>query len=192
METPGTSSSPRARRRELGDPESQEPDAPAPPQRSGPFTLGPRQRTVLISWTSFTVTFALVRALTYAIKNDLLPLRNLHVGGVHLHHYLWGIQLLAASGGVAIYGTDRLRAHPAVVAAYAAGFALVIDEFALLVNLKDVYWTKKGRSSILLGLGLIGVEGGLLACIPAWRLRRATRQARDGAGRFGSTPRGTV
>lgn len=142
-------------------------------------SLGARQRTVLISWTAFTVTFGLVRALTYAIKHDLIPLRDFHAGGVHLHHYLWGIQLLAASGGVAIYGSEQLRAHPAVVAGYAAGFALVIDEFALLVHLKDVYWTKKGRSSVLLGLGMIGVEGALLACIPAWRLRQAA-QARVG------------
>ncbi|MGH9129019.1 MAG: hypothetical protein ACRDY2_08650 [Acidimicrobiales bacterium] len=106
------------------------------------------------------------------------PLRNISAGGIHLHHYLWGIQLLAASGGVAIYGSERFRNHPAVVAGYAAGTALVIDEFALLVHLKDVYWTNKGRSSVLLGLVMISVEGALLASIPAWRLHRAACQAR--------------
>ncbi|MGH9073844.1 MAG: hypothetical protein ACRDZQ_06955 [Acidimicrobiales bacterium] len=133
---------------------------------------------MLISWTCFTATFAATRALTWAIKHNLTPFRNVRAGGIHLHHYLWGIQLLAASGGVAIYGSERFRNHPAVVAGYAAGTALVIDEFALLVHLKDVYWTNKGRSSVLLGLVMISVEGALLACIPAWRLHRAARQAR--------------
>lgn len=137
--------------------------------------LGPRQRTVVISWASFTFTFALTRALTYAIKHGVGPFGFVEAGGVHLHHYLWGIQLLAASGGVAIYGNGRLRSHPVVVTAYAAGFALVVDEFALLVHLKDVYWTNKGRSSVLLGVAMIGLEGAALAGMMAWQLRQAAK-----------------
>lgn len=141
------------------------------------MSLGPRQRGVLINWASFTVTFALLRAVTYAIKHDVMPFGDVHARGIHLHHYLWGIPLLYASGGMAIFGSDRVRLHPAVLAARGAGFALVVDEFALLVHLNDVYWTKKGRLSILLGIGMIGVEGGALACIPAWRAWQASRRA---------------
>lgn len=137
--------------------------------------LGPQQRTVLISWTAFTATFLATRGLTYAIRTGHSPIGNLHAGGVHLHHYLWGIQLLAASGGVAIYGNGRYRNHPAVVVAYATGWALVVDEFAMLVHLKDVYWSRLGRSSVLIGTALIALEGAGLACIPAWRGRRLSQ-----------------
>jgi hypothetical protein len=52
--------------------------------------LGPRERAVLWSWTGFTTTFGAVRAITYTIRRGGGPFRNVSVGGVHLHHYLWG------------------------------------------------------------------------------------------------------
>jgi hypothetical protein len=138
--------------------------------------LGPRQRSALISWAAFTATFGGVRAVAYAIKHNGGPVGNVHLGGVHLHHYLSGITLLAASGGMAIHGGDRFRDNPVVAAGYGAGAALVIDEFALLVHLKDVYWKKSGRFSVLLGAGLIAAVGASFAFIPAWH-RNAHRGA---------------
>lgn len=135
----------------------------------GVWALGPRQRSAVISWAAFALTFAGTRAVTYAIKNDVVGTRNLKSHGVHLHHYLWGIKLLAASGGVAIHGGDRVRANPLVAVGYGAGAALVVDEFALLVHLKDVYWKKRGRVSVLLGTGLIGAVGASFLAIPTWR-----------------------
>jgi hypothetical protein len=146
-------------------------DAPAPPTTKTAFSLGPRQRTALISWAGFTLTFAGARALTHAIKRDIGPFSNVEAGGVHLHHYLWGIKLLAASGGLAIHGSDRLRTNSVVAASYGVGAALVVDEFALLVHLKDVYWTERGRMSVLIGGGLIGAVGASFAFIPAWHRR---------------------
>ncbi|MDQ1391960.1 MAG: hypothetical protein QOF30_937 [Acidimicrobiaceae bacterium] len=134
--------------------------------------IGPRQRTALISWAAFAVTFGGTRALTYAIKEEAGPFRDLNWGGVHLHHYLWGIKLLAASGGVAIHGADRFRANPLVAVGYGAGAALVIDESALLVHFKDVYWSERGRVSMLIGAGLIGAVGASFAFIPAWQRYR--------------------
>jgi hypothetical protein len=134
-------------------------------------SLGPRQRSALISWVGFTVTFAAVRGLTHAIKNGVSSTGDLTIFGVHVHHYLWGIKLLAASGGIAVHGNDRIRSHPLVAAAYGAGSALVIDEFSLLVHFKDVYWTERGRSSVLLATGLIGGTGASFAFIPMWQRR---------------------
>ena len=149
--------------------------------------LGPRQRTAIISWAAFAATFAGVRAVTLAIKNDIGPCRDAASRGVHLHHYLWGIKLLAASGGLAIHGPDRFRTSAAVAAGYGAGAALVIDEFALLVHLEDVYWTKRGRVSIMLASGLIGAVGTSFTLIPAWHRHRTSReQDRGPHGGFGS------
>src|SRR5579862_5629286 len=115
--------------------------------------LDPCQRSTLASWLAFTGTFGAVRGVTYSIRAGRGPFRNLSVGGEHLHHYLWGIGLLAGVGAVAVRGSERQRAHPAVSVSYGAGLALIIDEFALLLDLKDVYWAREGRISVDLGVG---------------------------------------
>jgi hypothetical protein len=57
--------------------------------------LSPGQRSALLSWLAFTVTFAGLRALTYSIRAGKGPFRNISIGGEHLHHYMWGIGLLS-------------------------------------------------------------------------------------------------
>ena len=121
--------------------------------------LDPGQQSGLISWLSFTGTFAGVRrGITHAIKAGKGPFKNLSVGGEHLHHYMWGIGLLAGVGAVAVKGDERLRRHPATAVAYGVGLALIMDEFALLLDLKDVYWAKQGRISV--DLAVTGKLGG--------------------------------
>ncbi|MDT7618333.1 MAG: hypothetical protein QOF00_5780 [Pseudonocardiales bacterium] len=141
--------------------------------------LGPSEKAALSSWLGFTVTFAAVRSITYAIRDGRGPFRNLSVGGAHLHHYMWGIGMLAGVGAVAVRGTDRARRHPLVGAAYGSGLALIVDEFALLLDLKDVYWTKQGRISVDLGVGVVALGGTAFAALPI--LRRLVRNRRPDA-----------
>lgn len=124
------------------------------------------ERAVLMSWLGFTGTFGLLRGVTYSIRRGTGPFRNLSVGGVHLHHYLWGIALLAGVGAVAVHGEDRQRKHPVVASGYGTALALIVDEFALLLDLKDVYWAKEGRISVDLGVGLVATVGTALAAAP--------------------------
>lgn len=154
-------------------------EPPPPPMRK---RVGPRQRSALISWAAFTATFATVRAVTHAVKNPNVPARDVKAGGVHLHHYLWGIGLLGLSGGAAVHGSDSIRVNPAVAAGYGIGGALIIDELASLVHLDDVYWSKQGRWSVALGVGLIGVTGLSLAGIPV-----VLRHRRHPAGEHATT-----
>lgn len=135
--------------------------------------MGPEERAVLWSWTGFTATFTGVRALTHAIRRGRGPFRNLSVGGTHLHHYMWGIGMLAGVGAVAVRGEDATRRHPLVALAYGAGLALIVDEFALLLDLEDVYWAKQGRVSVDLGVGIVAAGGTLFSALPMLRrLRR--------------------
>lgn len=138
--------------------------------------LHPGQKTALISWLAFTGTFAVVRAITYSIKEGRGPLRNISAGGTHLHHYLWGILTVSAVGGVALRGEERARRHPVVGFAYGAGLALIVDEFALLLDLEDVYWAKQGRMSVDVAVGLISVTGSALAAAPVLRRLHRNRQ----------------
>src|SRR6185312_8970010 len=77
-------------------------------------------------------------------------------------HLVVGIVLALVSGmlDIALHPADDVRAFLAVV--FGAGAALILDEFALSVHLRDVYWTPAGRHSIevslmwvLLGLMLL-------------------------------------
>jgi hypothetical protein len=134
--------------------------------------LDQRQRAALASWIAFTGTFGAVRGITWSIRAGRGPFRNLSAGGEHLHHYLWGIGMLAGVGAVAVRGTDRQREHPAVAVSYGIGLALIVDEFALLLDLKDVYWAQQGRISVDLGVGGIAVTGSYFAALPLLRALR--------------------
>ena len=144
------------------------------------------QRAALLSWLAFTATFGAVRGITYSIKNGKGPFRNLSVGGEHLHHYMWGIGLVAGVGGVAVHGEDSRRRHPVVALAYGAGLALIVDEFALLLDLEDVYWAKQGRISVDLGIGGSSLAGTYFAALPLFRaLRRRDRKRPTEEGNAG-------
>lgn len=135
--------------------------------------MGPEERAVLWSWLGFTTTFVAVRAITYSIRAGRGPFHNLSVGGSHLHHYMWGIAMVSGVGAVAVRGDDRTRRHPAVAVTYGSGLALIVDEFALLLDLQDVYWAKQGRVSVDLGVGIVAAGGTTLSAAPI--LRRLAR-----------------
>jgi lysyl-tRNA synthetase class 2 len=71
-----------------------------------------------------------------------------HVGNVHVHHLVPGIVLSLIAGGLAL-GLEPPELWVALLAiVFGAGAALVLDEFAMLLHLDDVYWTTEGRVSI--------------------------------------------
>jgi hypothetical protein len=74
---------------------------------------------------------------------------NVRAGSVHVHHMVFGVVLMGA-GGVAGLAAPTYslawRAWPAAV--FGLGTALVLDEFALILHLRDVYWSNEGRLSI--------------------------------------------
>jgi len=156
--------------------------APAVPrpedvQRAFREELPPLRQAAVLSWLAFAITFGVVRAITYSIRDDRGPFHDVSAGGMHLHHYLWGIGLLTGVGGIAVRGEDETRRHPAVALSYGIGLALIVDEFALLLDLRDVYWARQGRVSVDLGIGLVGLGGSALTAGPM--LRRLARPLVD-------------
>jgi hypothetical protein len=128
----------------------------------------PLQRSLLATWLSFGATFGTVRFITHGIRGGWLPWGNISAGGKHLHHYNIGIATLAGVGLVAVRGDAKFTGHPGVGAAYGAGAALIADEFALLLDLQDVYWAKEGRVSVDLSLGILSGLGAYLTAMPFW------------------------
>jgi hypothetical protein len=110
-----------------------------------------REERRLLSAVSFFATFASVRAITHAIRAGVGPFRNITPGGRHIHHMTFGILGLLIVGYLwmlEIGTTDDRRASRLTSTSYGAGAALTLDEFALWLNLQDVYWAKQGRESI--------------------------------------------
>jgi hypothetical protein len=124
----------------------------------------------LLSTGSFFLTFGAVRAITHAIRAERGPFRNItSSGGRHIHHMTFGIAGLLTVGYLwmlEIGIKENRLSSAATAAAFGSGAALTLDEFALWLNLEDVYWTTKGRESIdavvlfgaLLGLSVLGKE----------------------------------
>ncbi|QMU74128.1 hypothetical protein GXP74_29775 [Streptacidiphilus sp. P02-A3a] len=124
--------------------------------------VSPTRRGLVLAWWAFTVTFGGLRLLTWLIHVDASGVGNVSAGGVHIHHYVWGILLLMIVGACGLVERSP-RWHVWMGLAYGVGMALVIDETANLIDLKDVYWDKAGWTSIAVALLIIAVAGSLLA-----------------------------
>jgi hypothetical protein len=112
-----------------------------------PVVTGRRE---LVAWLviGFLVTFLVTRFVTHAIHRGRGPFRDASIGGVHVHHEVYGIFLLLGTGTVEFaYRPDGAQAALLAVL-FGAGAALTLDEFALWLHLEDVYWSREGRSSV--------------------------------------------
>lgn len=145
----------------------------------------PLTESLLLSWVSFGATFGLCRLVTHGIKGEWswLPIRNVRSGTYHLHHYNWGIALLTAVAFRAVRGNPKPGHRPVAGIAFGAGAALVADEAALLLNLEDVYWADKGRTSINVVVGILSALGAYVVAEPFFT--DVAREIRRGIRRIG-------
>jgi hypothetical protein len=127
------------------------------------------QKRLFLAAVAFFLTFTVARSLAYANYHQIGPFHDIYIRGRHIHHLVWGILLLLAVGygwlmDIGTPGVSSVLAARLMALLYGAGAALTLDEFALWLNLRDVYWTRQGRASIdavvLFGmLLLIGILG---------------------------------
>jgi hypothetical protein len=150
----------------------------------------PRRRLFLAS-VSFFLTFAVVRGMVFCIRHEIPPFHYIIVSGRHVHHLVIGILILLAVGygWLCEFGTgsdsSSIFASRFMSILYGVGAALTLDEFALWLNLKDVYFVREGRSSI----DAVVLFGSLLA-IGGWGapLFSALVEARPQISSFRSGP----
>jgi len=117
---------------------------------------------------AFLLAFGFIRTSAHLIRAQAKwwPGNVETKGGTHVHHLVWGILLLLACGyiGIAVAPDSPWRELVAVL--FGVGMGLTLDEFALWLNLRDVYWAEKGRESIdavivtacLLTIALLGLQ----------------------------------
>lgn len=114
----------------------------------------PPRRRLFVASVSFFLTFAIVRGMVFCIRHQIPPFHYIIMNGRHVHHLVPGILLLLAVGygWLCEFGTgsdsSSLFASKLMSVLYGVGAALTLDEFALWLNLKDVYFVREGRSSI--------------------------------------------
>ena len=89
--------------------------------------------------------------------------RNVHIGSKHIHHVVIGVVLVMISGVtlVTLSVTGNEAEFTAVSILFGIGAALVLDEYALILHLSDVYWEEDGRTSVDAVFAAVAV-GGLL------------------------------
>jgi hypothetical protein len=121
----------------------------------------------------FLGSFATVRLSTWAIRDGRGPFRNVSVGGRHIHHFVPGILLAFSSGTVALL-TDDDSLEQWLAIPMGAGIGLTFDEAALLLDLRDVYWSREGLLSVQLSLGATAILS--IAILTMRILRRGERR----------------
>jgi hypothetical protein len=123
------------------------------------YAAAPRSETVLFNLLAgFLGAFGFVRLSTYGIRGGWWPLTNTSVGGRHIHHFVPGIVISFTSGTWGLL-TDDDALEDRLAIPMGIGMGLTFDEAALLLDLRDVYWTRQGLLSVQLSLGLSAILG---------------------------------
>jgi hypothetical protein len=149
------------------------------------YAATPRSETVLFNLLAgFLGAFALVRVSTWGIRDRWWPFGNVRVGGRHIHHFVPGILLAFASGTAALL-TESEAWEDRLAVPMGAGMGLTFDEAALLLDLRDVYWTREGLLSVQLSLGATAL---LSIAILTQRMLRRGEQRKEQAGEIPPAP----
>ncbi|MER5813243.1 hypothetical protein ABT143_34550 [Streptomyces sp. NPDC002033] len=110
--------------------------------------LEPGKLPLLLALSAFVLTFAVTRVITRMIRAGKGPFRNVTPGGLHVHHAVPGVILMTLGGFTAIAGGRSGWGTCLAAALFGMGTGLVLDEFALILHLSDVYWSKEGTISV--------------------------------------------
>ncbi|MFC3776908.1 hypothetical protein [Mycolicibacterium holsaticum] len=124
---------------------------------------------------AFILTFFVTRTIVRYIRNHpegeagdaprkWWQPRNIDTGGLHIHHVVIGVILVMVSGvtmvTLAVDGGVPEFTVAAII--FGIGAALVLDEFALILHLEDVYWAEDGRTSVDAVFAAVAVAGLLI------------------------------
>lgn len=127
---------------------------------------------LLCCLVAFILTFFVTRSFVRFIRHRTATgrptrwwhPRNVHIGGVHIHHVTFGVVLVLVSGltlvTLSIDGHEPEFTLGAIF--FGIGAALVLDEYALILHLSDVYWSEDGRTSVDAVFAAVGVAGLLI------------------------------
>ena len=139
------------------------------------FLDKPGTRAGFVLLGAFLCSFLFIRTSARLMRSPRVPWWPGSVtteSGLHLHHLVWGIVLILLSGFLGFAINPVSPWNEILAAAFGVGAGFTLDEFALWVYLRDVYWAQEGRRSfdavvvatvlgllVLLGLAPFNVKG---------------------------------
>ncbi|MEV7070814.1 hypothetical protein ACIQJT_14750 [Streptomyces sp. NPDC091972] len=143
----------------------------------------PGKLPLLLALTAFVLTFLITRVITRLIRAGKGPFGNVSSGGVHIHHVVPGVVLTVVGGfGAVASGRHGFGAGVAAVV-FGMGAGLVLDEFALILHLDDVYWSEEGRKSVEVVVLTVALVGLVLAGFSPFGVDDVTQdEAQDRGG----------
>ncbi|MEU9831180.1 hypothetical protein AB0D67_06510 [Streptosporangium sp. NPDC048047] len=114
-------------------------------------------------FVALIAAFVLTRINVRLIRAKIGWFGNVGVGDMHIHHVVFGVVLTLLGGVAGLVVSGLSQGWYAVTAAvFGAGAALILDEFALILHLRDVYWEEEGRASVDAVFTAIAITGLLL------------------------------
>jgi hypothetical protein len=122
--------------------------------------IEPGKLPLLLALTAFVLTFLITRVVTRLIRAGKGPFGNVKAGGLHIHHVVPGVVLTVLGGFGAVASSRHGFGSAAFAVVFGMGAGLVLDEFALILHLDDVYWSEEGRKSVevvVLTAALVGL-----------------------------------
>ena len=108
--------------------------------------------------SAFVISSSVVRLTTFGVRRGVPLFFDVMIGRRHIHHFVPGIMLAFGAGSAALFASDG-RARETLAIPLGVGMGLTFDESALLLELEDVYWTRKG----LVGVQITLATASLLA-----------------------------
>jgi hypothetical protein len=109
--------------------------------------LEPGRGAGFVVLVAFLVAFLAIRTSARLTRSVSWWPGGVQAGGVHLHHLVWGICLMILCGFLAFAAPLQAPWWHLIAAGFGVGVGFTLDEFALWVHLRDVYWSEEGRSS---------------------------------------------
>lgn len=134
--------------------------------------IGRGRLPLLCCLVAFILTFFVTRSVVRSIRSRVATgrpprwwePRNIHIGTKHIHHVVVGVLLVMISGvmlvSLSVSGNQLELTASAIL--FGIGAALVLDEYALILHLSDVYWEEDGRTSVDAVFAAVAVGGLLL------------------------------
>ena len=128
---------------------------------------------LLCCLVAFILTFFVTRTIVRYIRSHAdseaprrwwQPRNIASSSGMHIHHVVIGVILVMLSGVtmVTLAVTGGVPEFTAASIIFGIGAALVLDEFALILHLSDVYWSEDGRTSVDAVFAAVAVAGLLI------------------------------
>jgi hypothetical protein len=110
----------------------------------------PGRECAFLVLLAFLASFLFIRTSARLMRSPRVPWwpGSVEAGGVHVHHMVWGISLLLLAGFAAFVSDLYSPWWQVTSIAFGIGAGLTLDEFALWLYLRDVYWADEGRDSI--------------------------------------------